>query len=277
MSALLQQLNTEIGTPALQAASSADGSLALIRHPFSASEGPIVGEDHLRLALCTAGGGRLQRTTSVAGMDAHWHPGQFSLTLPGEQGHFRSASLTIIGLAIDLRRTYLDLPPATSLESLAGQLTRDRVVTALLQGMAQAADADLLDDALLVASAGAVLGRLVQLSQPEKQPAPGARRLSAAQFKRLLAVTDDLHTQPTVDAMAAAVGLPQGPFSRALRAMVGQSPYRFALHRRMLQAQQRLAAGASVTQVAADTGYLNPSKFSAAFQRITGHLPSSIR
>ncbi len=46
---------------------------------------------------------------------------------------------------------------------------------------------------------------------------------------------------------------------------------------RMQQAQQRLAAGASVTQVAADAGYLNPSKFSAAFQRITGRLPSNIR
>lgn len=77
--------------------------------------------------------------------------------------------------------------------------------------------------------------------------------------------------------LARAVGLPEKKLQSGFRARAGTSVHAHQRALRLRHAAQRLAGGASVTDVAFDVGYDNLSHFGKAFRAQFGVLPSEYR
>jgi AraC family transcriptional regulator len=82
----------------------------------------------------------------------------------------------------------------------------------------------------------------------------------------------------TVGDLAAAAGMSRFHFSRAFRAALGVSPYRFVQDARLARARELLQASRrSVTEVALSVGFSDLGRFAAAFRARYGVPPSSAR
>ncbi|MFC5743520.1 AraC family transcriptional regulator [Dyella tabacisoli] len=101
-------------------------------------------------------------------------------------------------------------------------------------------------------------------------PLPHDRRL--ASLCRQLLETPSLEI--TIDNMATHAGMSRRNFTRLFRAQTGMSFIHWRQQACLLAALTRLGNGASITQVALDLGYGNPSAFTAAFRRVLGAPPS---
>ena len=66
-------------------------------------------------------------------------------------------------------------------------------------------------------------------------------------------------------------------FSGAFKAALGCAPYAYLTQKRMDYAQDLLMTAIPITEIAFSVGYSNPSKFSAAFRKLTGKTPSEWR
>jgi AraC-like DNA-binding protein len=83
---------------------------------------------------------------------------------------------------------------------------------------------------------------------------------------------------PTVEAVAASVGISPAHFSRQFAALFGATPHQFRMRARIDQARQLLADGrASVTDACMAVGCSSVGSFSALFTRLTGETPSAYR
>lgn len=276
MPALVDQLRQESPLPVAATHASDDGTVVVLRSAFAASDG-VMGHPHqLRLGLAIAGGGRLIQRSAAATLQAHWHPGQFNLVLPGDSGTYASPAVNLLGVAIDTASLPAALVDLHALQPLAARLQRDPVIAAVLQAMWASAEADACLPGFLQQAAQVVLHRLSQLAGG----APGPQRVPTALTPTQLRTLEDLIDQQRgssldVPALSAALGMQPSTFSRALRAACGVPPYVFLTQRRMQWARQALQRGLSVTEVAMACGYANPSKFSAAFRRVVGVPPSA--
>ena len=83
---------------------------------------------------------------------------------------------------------------------------------------------------------------------------------------------------PSVEDMAAAVGMSPASFHRHFRAAFGASPLRYLKQRRLIRARTLLADhGATVAEAAHRTGYTSPAQFSRDFRTYFGHPPSDVQ
>jgi AraC-like DNA-binding protein len=80
--------------------------------------------------------------------------------------------------------------------------------------------------------------------------------------------------QVTIDALACRLGMSRSTFVRRFRASTGMGFAAWWRQAMLLAALERLAAGASVTEVAMAVGYDSPSAFTAHFRRTLGVPPS---
>ncbi|KAF1016983.1 MAG: Exoenzyme S synthesis regulatory protein ExsA [Stenotrophomonas maltophilia] len=278
MPALADQLLRETGRTADGSLASADGSVVLLRHRFAASEGLMGHPDQLRLGLVLGGGGLLQQRTAAAHLQAHWHPGQFNLVLPGDSGHYASPAVDLLGIAIDTRRFAPAAHGAQALQPLATRLHQDPVIAAVLQALWHTAQADACLPGFLEQGAQALLHRLAQLAgqAPPVATVRAQAPLSPRRLQLLQAFIDEHRAQPLdVAQLVHALQMAPSRFSRALQAATGLTPYAYLARQRMQWAADALLAGHGVTEVALATGYANPSKFSAAFRRVMGCVPSA--
>ncbi len=96
--------------------------------------------------------------------------------------------------------------------------------------------------------------------------------------KRLAALCRELLEQPSlemkIDDMARLAGMSRRHFTRTFREETGMSFTAWRQQACLLAALTRLGNGESVTHVAVDLGYGNPSAFTAAFRRVLGAAPS---
>lgn len=96
--------------------------------------------------------------------------------------------------------------------------------------------------------------------------------------KRLAALCRDLLLHPSqevkIDDMAQRAGMSRRHFTRTFREETGMSFSAWRQQACLLAALTRLAHGQSITQVAVDLGYGNPSAFTAAFRRVLGAPPT---
>ncbi|WMJ69333.1 AraC family transcriptional regulator [Stenotrophomonas sp. 24(2023)] len=277
MTALATQLQQENGADSARTQASDDGAVVLLRHAFAASEGTMGQPGQLRLGLALGGGGRLWQRSAAATLQGHWQPGQFTLVLPGDDGHYASPAVDLLGLAIDTRLLPLQgTVEAAALQPLAARLQRDPVITAVLQALWCSAQADACLPGFLQHGAQVVLHRLAQLAGQPAVPRRAATPLSPRQV-RTLEDYIDAHRDDALEVtrLAAVLQMEVSRFNRALHAATGLPPYAFLTRRRMQWAGQALRAGRSVTDVALASGYANPSKFSAAFRRVMGCVPSA--
>lgn len=114
--------------------------------------------------------------------------------------------------------------------------------------------------------------------------AAGPRRQSdwigALTDPRLGAALDAVHATPdrrwTLRELACIGGMSRSAFALAFRRALGRAPIDYVAHWRMQVAEDLLARGLSVTEVAARMGYSTQSAFGAAYKRIRGRPPGAI-
>lgn len=96
--------------------------------------------------------------------------------------------------------------------------------------------------------------------------------------KRLARLCRELLDQPSlevkIDDMARRAGMSRRHFTRTFREETGMSFTAWRQQACLLAALTRLGNGESITQVAVDLGYGNPSAFTSAFRRVLGVAPS---
>lgn len=91
-------------------------------------------------------------------------------------------------------------------------------------------------------------------------------------------LVDNFVSPPTLDDLAAEVGLSRTSLTAGFRRILGQSVFDYIQHLRMQHALELLnEPGSSITQVAYAVGYNHASSFSVAVQRHFGATPSELR
>lgn len=100
---------------------------------------------------------------------------------------------------------------------------------------------------------------------------PTSPRLAA----RCRAFLDRPTPHETIDTWCAALNLSRRSFTRLFREETGTSFSAWCRKAVVVAALPRLAAGDSVTAIALDFGYANPSAFTQMFKSITGMPPSA--
>lgn len=270
--AVASRVAVESGGPLDACVGNADGSVLMLRHTFPAAEGTMGEGNALRIGLLTAGGGALYQRTALGRIAQPWRAGSFNVVLPDCPGEFRSPHLALLGLAIDARHLQAYGVRMEQLHGAALAMHADPVITSVMGALWHCAEAHAGSAAFFEHGVDLVLKRLARL--PVAVPASG-RALSPVHVKRVQELIDaHLGDDLGVARMAQEVGQEASGFSRGFRRATGMTPYAYLTWRRMEAAKPRLLAGHSVTEVALAMGYANPSKFAAAFRRVTGQAPS---
>ena len=116
---------------------------------------------------------------------------------------------------------------------------------------------------------------LVRQHATTRPPRLPRTRLTAAQVRHVQAyVQAHLTGAVALTELAACVCLSPYHFCRAFKQTTGFSPNQYVIYQRIQRARQLLASGRwSVTQVAFEVGYANPSYFAQLFRRYTGYAP----
>lgn len=116
------------------------------------------------------------------------------------------------------------------------------------------------------------------------ETAPAARTgwLGALQDPRVGPAILQLHRDPgrdwTVSSLAAEAAMSRSAFAARFRALVGESPLQYVTRWRMQLAARRLRDdGASLAEVAQESGYRSEAAFSRAFKQWTGRPPGVVR
>ncbi len=78
----------------------------------------------------------------------------------------------------------------------------------------------------------------------------------------------------SVDDLASTAGMSRYHFSRAFRAALGESPYRYLVRVRVERAAELLHRGRSVSEAALDVGFNDLGRFARTFRERFGHPPS---
>lgn len=112
--------------------------------------------------------------------------------------------------------------------------------------------------------------------------APGPVRLSGGLSARVLRRVEEwteahLEQEITLRDMAAVAGLSEFHFHRMFRASRGIAPHRWVQMRRIRRAQSLLAAGTSIAETAAATGFSSQSHLSRVFRAQIGMTPAQYR
>jgi len=110
----------------------------------------------------------------------------------------------------------------------------------------------------------------------------GPHNASSLPGYKLRQVTDwmDRHFAEDFDLgqLAALAGLSEFYFHRLFKSAMGMTPYAYQTEVRMKQARRLLRETShSISAVALDVGYANPSHFANVFRRVTGLSPSEYR
>lgn len=91
-------------------------------------------------------------------------------------------------------------------------------------------------------------------------------------------INDNLREDLTLKDIARAVSMSPYHFAHVFKLSVGVTPHRYVIERRMEKAKSLLRDTTwSVTLIAHQVGYANPSHFSTVFQRFTGCSPRGYR
>ncbi len=126
-------------------------------------------------------------------------------------------------------------------------------------------------DGLLMALVVAEIGRASTVPLALPLPTHAALGERCARFLERPSVTE------AIDDWADDLAMHRRTFTRLFRQETGMSFAQWRQQACLLHAVPRLSAGESVTEVAMDLGYENPTGFSTMFRRALGRAPSSYR
>ncbi|MGW4410234.1 AraC family ligand binding domain-containing protein [Nonomuraea sp. NPDC004702] len=165
----------------------------------------------------------------------------------------------------------LDAPLATPY--FPHQVVRDPEVAALLERAHQAAErGDALAASTLSRTLFAKLLSRHAAPRPDASP-PGAGRQAVREAMALL--HESLLDPPTLEALAAAVGVRPFPLLRAFKAVTGLPPHAYLTSLRVRQARRLLLEGVRPAQVAADVGFTDQAHLNRHFKRVVGVPPAA--
>lgn len=106
---------------------------------------------------------------------------------------------------------------------------------------------------------------------------PDEARPGSAAVARACRLIEAAETAPTLDELAAAVGLSPHHFHRQFKAQTGVTPAAYAAQVRDTRAKAALSGGARVTEAIYDSGFGAPSRFYDAADKRFGMTPSAWR
>jgi AraC family transcriptional regulator len=157
---------------------------------------------------------------------------------------------------------------------------RHPLIAQIIRTMVETASrADAADDLLVDAAA-----ELLAVSLARELVATGAMpthrdRALPPRLVRLVTeyIDANLSGRVRVSDLSALTGLSSYHFSRAFKAATGQSPYAFAVGRRVLRAQQLLTTDLPLAEIALAVGFSSQSHLTEHFRRIVGVTPGRIR
>jgi len=109
-------------------------------------------------------------------------------------------------------------------------------------------------------------------ARPLRNGAPGAGLLAAREM-----LLDHLEYSIRLEELAAVAGMPAFSFLRAFRQAFGLPPHAWQIQARVRRAKDRILAGASLADAAAQCGFADQSHMNRQFRRILGVTPGSLR
>lgn len=113
--------------------------------------------------------------------------------------------------------------------------------------------------------------------RPRKKP-PQTGLDPATRATIVAYLSDSLDADISLDTLAALADMPVRTFNQAFRQAFHTTPYQFVLERRVTRAQTLLlTTSLSVSEIAAQVGFSNPTHFATAFKRRVGVSPSDYR
>lgn len=106
-------------------------------------------------------------------------------------------------------------------------------------------------------------------------PIPAGQKLAPADLKRVQELIESrLDSKPSLDELAATLGLSVASFCRRFKNSTGLPPYQYLLHARVARAKQALQRrGQSLSELALSLGFYDQSQFTNTFRRIVGVSP----
>lgn len=261
------------------AAANPSGSVLIAASEFAPFEGVTTSKSHARLCLNIGGLGSIHHRTAETLIEGAWNPGEMIVTMPGLEAECRTDRMDILGLAIDVEHLECEDCRIIALDlSLAAQsMTRDPMIASIMMALRHTAEAHGASGAFFDHGIALILERLAFLDgRPAVNQRP--RALSPARLQRVRGFIDaHLATDIDVTELAREVGMSRSSFSRAFQISTGFTPFAYLTRERMRRAKCLIENGLAITEVALCVGYSNPSKFSQAFRRICGDLPSEWR
>ncbi len=151
------------------------------------------------------------------------------------------------------------------------QAALDGALLRLLVAVARAAPVAVVDAPAVGAGPGLAPGTA---SSAQPQAAPPAERALAHVHRLQALVEQRFREQPTVQALAQAVGITATQLNRVCRQVLGCSALAVLHARLLLEAQRELAyTTMPIKQVALDLGFADAAYFSRFFQRAVGVSP----
>lgn len=254
--------------------------LGLLAHAnFEASEGEFSPAPYLMLNLCTAHIGRMKRVGEGPQLEGVLRPGTVVIALPDTAATGFWTKTQMLGVAVNLQL----LPPEgnvdrDSLVAAASQFHNDTLLSSVMTALWRDAEFHGLSGAFFEQGIQVLLSRLINLGK-KPQTKSLVHPLNGSSLQCVLDFIESrLQEDIRIVELSRLTGQDPSTFTRAFVAAMRITPYAYFTFRRMELAKQLLKDNRlSITEIAFRVGYSNPSKFSAAFRRISGHSPSTWR
>lgn len=193
-------------------------------------------------------------------------PPHRAMWLPAGAGHE-----VVCRVPVSLRTLFVDAAVVPALPARCCVIEVSRLLHSLLNEAVQ-----LPEDYEIEGRDGRIMNLAVDeivamRALPYSAPLPDDPRL--ARICRTL--VQEPAMEMSLDELARAAGMTRHTLTRLFQRETGMSFVAWRQHVRMLEALWRLHTGQSVTSVAYDIGYKNPSSFAAMFRRAFGTRPSA--
>lgn len=254
------------------------GTVRLALADFSPFEGEYDKNPYLVLNMCVGHIGRIRRVGDGQQLEGVLRPGTFGIALPNSQaeGYWTKTKMLAIGVDLQQLNTSTENKSfsADDFAASASTLHNDPLITAVMTAMWRDAEAHGLSSAFFEHGLQLVLERLANYQAKPNLPRP-TRALTEYQLSHVIGLMESrLSSNIQLFELASAIGQDKSYFSKAFRAATGYAPYEYFTLMRMKRAKLLLRTNTSITQVALNLGYTNPSKFAAAFRKVYGYSPS---
>ena len=264
------------GVPSLSL-SDPNGMLQLAHADFPGFERTFEASPRLMLNLCTSGMGKFGRFSDNANLEGVIRSGDAVIALPNSKAQAYCSSISMLGIAVDISMAQSLFEEELSLDDLlpaASDFHQNQLLTSVMTAMWRDAETNGLTSAFFEQGLLIIFNQLTSYRK-KTSLTRAVKPLSGSGLKRSLEFIDSqLDSNIRVTAVAKEANLDVRTFTRAFRAATGYAPFEYLTMRRMELAKSLLRKGHTITETSMLVGYSNPSKFSAAFKRLTGKVPT---